>query len=145
MTHGTVLRRWNGNMVLRHALRRSTVVTGATVIHDAIMIEYRRSKGTAGYMADIAILGGHHVGRVGLCILAGSIGPIMTGIAPSTSNVRPIVVNECIGKIRRVVAHRAVSAGVLVDGRIRFPEGSDRNIICTAIMAGGTISGDTHM
>jgi hypothetical protein len=104
------------NWVIRRPGRRSTIVAGDTVIHDAGMIEHRRCKG-AGNVADIAILVGRYVIR--LRILAGCIGTIVAGITAGGQHSGGVVVDFRVGKVTRVVADTTITGGVLMNWRIR--------------------------
>ena len=109
------------------------------------MVEHRWRKGTAGYVADIAILGCCHMGRIGLRTLTGCIDTIVAGITPLTHNFRSIVVDKRIEEISRVMAYGTIPCRVVVNRRICRPPGTYRNMIRTAIMARGTVTADTRV
>ena len=126
------------------ASRRNTVVTGGAVINNTGMTEYCWLK-SARHVTDTAILDGRYVRRVDFCIFAGCIDTIMAGVALTTDDVRIGMIDKGIGKISRVVAQRAITTGILMNGRIGFTNGPGRNIVYTAIMAGGAITADANM
>ena len=67
----------------------------------------------------------------------------MAGVAPGSPHFRAVVVDECIGKIGRVVAHRAITAGVLVNQRVRRRGGTVQTHIRKAsVVAGNAVPGD---
>ena len=105
------------NWIIRRPGRRSTIVAGRTVINDAGMIEHRWCKGTAGYVADIAILGGVLMN----CVIRRSDYwiSVMTGLTASTDNIRAVVIDKRVGKVIRVVADTAIRGGVLMNRRRR--------------------------
>lgn len=145
MANRAIARGWNVGGVGFGILagRRNAIVTGCTVIDNTGMIEHRRRKATAGYVTYSAILVCGNV--VDLRSLAGCIGAIVAGIAPVTHNVRVAVVDKRGGKNSCVMAYGAVSGCVLMNWRIRLSYRPGCNIIHTSIMAGGTITGDTHV
>lgn len=127
------------------ACRIDTVMAGRAVVHDPLVIEQRRSECPARNMADSAILTGHHMGRIDLGILAGRIGAVMAGITATTHDIRPGVIHKGIREAGRVVAHRAVTAGVLVDGCRWRSQGAERGIRCAAAVAGRAVSGNARV
>lgn len=117
-----------------------------TIIDDTRMIEHRWRKGAAGYMADVAILAGCHMGWIGLGALAGGINTVVTGITPFTHHLGAVVVNKGIEEIGRVMAHGTIPACILMNGCIWCCAGTvNPNVHKIAVVAGDTITGDTHV
>lgn len=122
--------------------RVGAVVTGLAVVRDAGVVEHRRHKGATGHVADAAILGRRHVIR--LCVLTRGIDAVMTGVTPGCQNLGTRMVDKCIGETGRVVAHGAITTGVLMDRCIGCLPGADQsNVRKLPVMAGDTVSGDT--
>jgi len=88
-------------------------VTRRTVVDDAGMIEYRRFEATARRVAGAAILGGCHVAGVHAFCRSGAIGYV-TGITAHGQHRRIGVVDECVGKIKRVMTQGTVLGGYRV-------------------------------
>ena len=111
------------------------VVARGAVIDDARMIEYRRFEGTTGNMTDTAVIRRRHVRRIGLRILAGRIGAVVTGVAAKLRYLGTAVINKGIEEIRRVMTGRTVTAGIVMKGGIRLAPGTDRHMVRAAVMA----------
>ena len=129
----------------RFAGRRNTVVARGAVADDSLVIENSREETASRDMADTAVIRRWHVRRIGLGILAGCIGAVMTGVAAKRHDLGTAVIYKCVEEARRVVTGRAVTAGIVVNRGIRFPPGASGCIRCTAIMARDTVSGDAGM
>ena len=125
--------------------RRNTIVAGRAIIDNTLMIEHRRCKGAAGYMTDVAILVCCYMRGIGPGILTDCINTIVAGITPLTHNFGSVVVYKRIEEVSRVMTHRTITACVAMNYRIRSPSGPNSNIIRSAIMARGTIIGDTRV
>ncbi len=85
----------------------NAVVTGGAVIDDSAVVEYRWRKAAPRRVTNIAILGCWYVGGNGVH-LADCGYAIVTGVAANCENGRVTVVDECLGKIDRVMAQRAI-------------------------------------
>ena len=71
-----------------------------------------------------------------LGILAGGIDTVVAGIATFTDDFRPVMVDESIAEIGRVMTHGAVTAGILMYRCIRGRAGADHaNIGEITVMA----------
>ena len=127
------------------ASRCYTIVAGDAIIGNTCMIKHRWYKGTTGHMADVAIFIGCHMGWIGLRILAGCIEPIVAGITPFTHNVGSIMVDKCAEESSRVMAGSTIFIGVLMKYCIRRASGTNRNVIYTTIVAGGTVISDARV
>lgn len=121
----------------------NAVVTGGAVVGDTVVIEKRRCEGASGYMADAAILVGHNVIEFG--VLTGRINPVMTGIASAARDFGIGMVDESVCKTYGVVAISTISAGVLVNGRLRLTASAKGDVCRAAIVARRTGSADSHM
>ena len=56
------------------------------------------------------------------------------------------MIDKCVGKISRVMAHGTVTACILMNGRIWRRAGTvNANILKIAVMARGTITADTRV
>ncbi len=117
------------------------VVTGHAVIHDTGMIEHRRGKAAAGHVTGTTILGGYDVRRIDLRIFTGGGNAVMTGSAADGEHGGVGVIDKGIGKTSRVMAKSAIGRGCRMRRSGRLSSGAERYKI--AIMAGGTITGDT--
>jgi hypothetical protein len=106
------------------------------------MIKHRGGKST-GYVTDAAILVCRNVGRIDPGILANRCRTIMTSVAPFTHNFGSGMINKCGSEISGVMALSAILGSALMNGRSRRPSGPNGDIIHSAIMTRGTITGDT--
>ena len=122
-----------------------TIVARDTIIDNTCMIKHRWYKGAAGYMADVAIFTGCHMGWIGLGILTSCINTIVAEITPFTHNVGSVMVYKCIEEIGRVMTYDAISVRVAMNDCIRRASGTRQYIIRTSIMAGGTVIADTRV
>lgn len=140
MAQGAILRR--RQVARRLAGRGYTVMAGCAIVDNAGMIEHRGHEGAAGNMTDTTILASRHMIR--LRVLAGGIDSIVAGVTPGSKNLGTVMVDKRIGKIGRVMTHGTVTAGVLVNWRIRrWPGAVQANIHKIAVMTGGAVAGDT--
>ena len=134
-----------------HANRRTTIMTGHTIVHDAGMIEHRTfeaKRGTSG-MTDATILVCLYMG---VCFTYGEF-TIMTG---STVIYDASMIKGSRYKARGLVAHAAIIVGWHVVGRWYFSSGGctivarrtaihDASVIifgtgkCCSVMACGAI------
>jgi len=143
MTHGAILRRWK--MVLRQAGRGYTIVARRAIIDDTGMIEHRRYKGAAGYVADVAVLICRHMRWIDLGILTGGIDTIVAGITPLTHYCGPGMIYKCTEEAGRVMAHGTIPACVAMNRGIWFSNSPEQLMIQTAIMTRGAIAGDSRV
>ena len=118
-------------------------MAGRTVIHDAGMIKHSRYKGTAGDVTDSAILYCWNV--AGIFTDRTTSAAIMTGITSFTHDFRSAMVDKSTEESSRVMAGTAIFIGALMNRRIRRPSGTNSNVICTSIVAGRAVSGDTRV
>jgi hypothetical protein len=107
MTYGAVLRRRQVSCVL--AGRVGAIVAGLTVIRNTGMVKNCGHEGTAGHVADIAILGCRDVVDPG--IFADCVDAVMAGITAFAYNIRPAVIDKPAHKGGRVVADTAIGTG----------------------------------
>ena len=70
---------------------------------------------------------------------------IMATVASFAYDFRPIVVDKSIGEIDCIVACTAILGCAAVDFGVRHAPGPGAHMICTAIMTGGAITGDSRM
>ena len=101
-----------------HANRRTTIMTGHAIVHDAGMIEHRASEGEreASSMTDTAIL---VCSYMGVCFTYGEL-TIMTG---STVIYDAGMIKGSRYKARGLVAHAAITAGWHMVRRWYFSSG----------------------
>lgn len=128
-------------VIHRHPCRRCPVVAGRTVVHDPGMAEHRGCKSAAGHVADITVLCCGHMIRPGA--LAGRIGAVVAGVTPFPDHVGTTVVDESVEEAAGVMAHGTVTTGITVYRGIRFARRTECDMVRTAVMAGGAVSGDT--
>ena len=138
MAYGTILRGRQVGTVL--AGRGYTIVAGRAVVDDAGVIEYRRDKGSAGHMANVTVLGCRHM--IGLRVLTGGVGTIVAGITTLTHDLGSVVIDKGIEETGGVMTDAAIPAGVLMDRRTRITQSTEQHMVRTAVMAGGTVTGD---
>ena len=118
-----------------------TIMAGRTIIDDTGVIEYSRCKGSAGHVADAAILGGYHMGRIDLRIFASGCGTVMAGIAARGQHGGVGMVDIRVGKISRVMAKSAIVSGCGMWRCGCLSPGTQSSK--AAIVAGHAITGDT--
>ena len=128
-------------MAHRLSGRSYTVMAGRTVIHYPGMAEHRGHEGTAGHVADVAVLGRRHMIR--LRVLAGGIGAVVAGVTALADHIGTTVVDKGVQETARVMAHGAVTTGIAVYRGIRFTYCTQRDMVRTAVMTGGAVIGDT--
>ena len=104
------------------------------------MIKHCGSKGT-GYVTEAAILVCYNM----TIIFTGRIDTVMTVITPLAQHFWAGMVDKCIGEINGVMTYTTILGCVLMSWRIRCSSGSSRNIIHTAVMTGGAITGDARV
>ena len=123
-----------------------TIVARLTVVCDTGVIEHGGHEGSAGHVADVAILRGRYMRRIDLGVLTGSIDTVVAGVTPGSPYLWTVMVDKRIGKIARVMAYGTITAGVLMNRRIRRCPGTvQANIHKTAVVAGFTVAGYTHV
>ena len=144
MAHGAILA-IRGKVGRCQARRSNTIVARCTVVSNAGMIKHRWYKGTAGYVAGVAILRCCHMGWISLGIFTSCIDTIMTGITLLTCDLWSIMVDKYIEEICRIMAYDTIPACVAMNGRICCSSGVNRNIIRTSIMTGDTVIADTRV
>ena len=128
------------------ACRRYAIMARHTVVCDTGVIENRGHEGTAGHVADVAILRGRHMRRIDLGVLTGCINAIMAGVTPGSPHLWAVMVDKRIGKIARVMAHGTITAGVLMNRSIRRCPGTvQANVDKIAVVAGFTAAGYTRV
>ena len=115
------------------ACRRYAIMAGHTVVCDTGVIEHRGHEGTAGHVADIAILGRRHVIRLGALTDGDEI--VMAGITTLAHDVRPAVIHECTDECGRVVADTAIGAGCRMVERGILADRTYRGMVAAAVVA----------
>lgn len=88
-------------------------------------------------MAGSTILGRWNV--VFLRILAGGNCAVMARITSFTSDIRAVVIDKGISKIRFVMTNRTITSGIAMDRSVGFTPGSQGNVVGTPVMTGGTV------
>ncbi len=111
----------------------NAIVARGTIIGNTCMIKHRWYKGAAGYVADTAILRCWDV--VGMLAGRTTSTAIMTGITSFTHDFRAAMVDKCTEENIRVMAGSTIFVSALMQCRIRRSSGTNRNVVCTSIVA----------
>lgn len=112
------------------------------------MIEYGRCEGTTRDVADVAILRRRHMRRIDLGVLTGGIDAVVAGVTPCSPHLGTVMVDKRVGKVGRVMTHGTVTAGVLMNRRVRRRSGIDRpgtKVLEITVVARDTITGNTRV
>ena len=142
MTQGAVIAWPNRNMWCRQSAGVGFVMAGCAVIHDALVIEHRGQKRAAGGMADPAVFANRYMRRIDLCVGASSVDAVVAGVAAIRGYRRSAMIDVGIDKGRRVMADRAILAGVLMDPRIGCADGPGGDMIRDAVVTGNAVRRD---
>lgn len=118
-------------------------MTGRTVVDDALVIEYGREEIATRDVTDAAVLRRRYVWRARPRIHADRIDAIVAGITTHRHHLRTVMIHESLEEVRRVMTGETVTACIVMDRRIRFTQGADRNISRTAVMARDAVIGNT--
>ena len=116
-------------------------MAGSTVVHDPGMAEDCGHERSAAHVAHATIPGGWYMIR--LRVLAGRIGAVVAGVTPFTDHIGTTVIDKSVEEAARVMAHRAVTTGIAVYRGVRFARRTEHDMVRTAVMTGGTVTGDT--
>ena len=114
-------------------------MAGRTVIHDSAMVEYRRRKGTAGHVTNIAILDRRNVR--GIEILALRRNTVVAGVAAYSQNSRVVVIDKCVAEISRIMTQGTIRRGYRVRRSRCLAPGPQSGK--AAIVTGDAITGDS--
>ena len=142
MTQGAVIAWPNRNMWCRQSAGVGFVMAGCAVIHDALVIEHRGQKRAAGGMADPAVFANRYMRRIDLCVGASSVDAVVAGVAAIRGYRQSAMIDVGIDKGRRVMADRAILAGVLMDPRIGCADGPGGDMIRDAVVTGNAVRRD---
>ena len=117
--------------------RDDAIVAAGAIVDNTAVIKHRWRKGTAGRVADIAILGGHYMADVHSFRRARAIG-YMTGITTQRRHCGVGVIDEGVEKIAGVMADCAIGRGdrvIVRGGGRRLASGAQQDEFGTAVVA----------